>query len=307
MALIPGNRSIHFDKMRRTLLVSALSTASMLEMPSWANQTLQVMRQGPESPDDKRDDYYWQLLDVALKRTIPRWGDYRVVAGPMMNGVRAIEQLEFNKLDIIARTTTQQLEDSLLPIRVPLDKGLLGYRVFLIRRDMQDRLDKVHTLEDLKRFSIGQAEFWADVEILRDAGFKVVTGDHYEGLFSMLLARRFDLFSRSVAEVADELRTRQQQFPDLAIEKELLLSYPMPRYFFVQRAAAGEQLASRIEEGFAMMQKDGSFDNLFNAHKAPFEELLNLKKRRLLHIPNPLLPLQTPLNNAKLWYTPGKN
>jgi hypothetical protein len=46
---------------------------------------------------------------------------------------------------------------------------------------------------------------------------------------------------------------------------------------------------------------------LFNAHKAPFEELLNLKKRRLLHIPNPLLPLQTPLNNAKLWYTPGKN
>jgi hypothetical protein len=266
MAIITDNRIFLFDKMRRAVLLSPLlPTLSLLASPSWANAPLEVIRQGPESPGDKRDDYYWQLLDIALKRTIPRWGDYRIVGAPMMNGLRAVEQLEFNKLNIIARTTAQQLEVSLRPIRIPLDKGLLGYRVFLIRREMQRRLDRVRTLEDLKQFSIGQTDdYWTDVAILRNSGFKVVAGDRYEGLFSMLSAGRFDLFSRSVAEVADELQTRQQQFPDLVIEQGLLLYYPMPRYFFVRRDAAGEQLALRIEDGFNMMIKDGSFDRMFN-------------------------------------------
>jgi len=307
MAIITDNRSFPFDKMRRAVLLSPLlPTLSLLAPASWANASLEVMRQGPESLGDQRGDYYWQLLEVALKRTIPRWGNYRIVGAPMMNGLRAVEQLEFNKLNIIARTTTQQLEVSLRPIRIPLDKGLLGYRVFLIRREMQERLDGVRTLDDLKQFSIGQTDYWTDVTILRNSGFKVVAGDRYEGLFSMLSAGRFDLFSRSVAEVADELQTRQQQFPDLVIEQRLLLYYPMPRYFFVRRDAAGEQLALRIEDGFNMMIKDGSFDSLFNAHKASFEKILNLKERRLFHIPNPLLPDHTPLNNFKLWYAPGK-
>jgi hypothetical protein len=303
MTLIADNRTDQLNKSRRNLLVSTLS---FLTTPAWAGGTLEVMHQGPESVGDKRDEYYWQLLDAALRRTTQRWGDYRVVAAPMMNGLRAIEQLEFNKLNVIARTTTQKLEDSLRPIRIPLDKGLLGYRVFLIRRDMQARLDGVRSLDDLRQFSIGQADFWADATILRNSGFKVVTGDRYEGLFPMLTAGRFDLFSRSVAEVTAELQVRQQQFPDLVIEKRLLLYYPMPRYFFVRRDAAGEQLAQRIEDGFNMMIKDGSFDSLFNARKASFEKVLNLKERRLFRIPNPLLPDQTPLNNAKLWYAPGK-
>jgi hypothetical protein len=302
MPLIIENSPSQIDSTRRRILVS---TVSLLVSQAWAGESLEVMHQGPESPGDKRDEYYWLLLDTALRRTAKRWGPYQIHSATTMNGLRAIQQLQSANLDIVARTTNQKLEISLRPIRIPLDKGLLGYRVFLIRRDMQERLDRVHSLDDLKQFSIGQVQYWDDVTILRNSGFKVAAADRYEGLFPMLSAGRFDLLGRSVAEVAIELQTRQQQFPDLVIEQGLLLYYPLPRYLFVRRDFYGEQLALRIEDGFNLMINDGSFDRMFKVHSAPFEKILNLSARRLFRIPNPLLPAETPLNKSKLWYVPN--
>ena len=287
---------------RRLLLISL----AVFALPASANEPLEVIHQGPESAGDRRNEYFWKLLDAALSATRDRWGDYRMHEGSMMNGLRAVRELQSSQLNVIERSTDQELEKSLRPIRIPLDKGVGGFRVFMIRREFQKQLDQVHTIQDLQRFTIGQSSAWNDSDILSQAGFNVTRGNDYEGLFAMLAAGRFDLFSRSVDEASQELEAHRQHFPDLIIERKLLLYYPLPRYLFVRRDVIGERLARRIEEGFAIMQKNGSFDRLFADYRAPFERTLNLKERRLFRIPNPLLSAETPIKKTELWYDPTK-
>lgn len=283
-----------------------LGAFALLALPGRAAEPLQVVVQGPESAGDNRNDYYWEVLQAALEKTRGQWGDYRLTIGANMNGLRAVEELQQGNLNLVLRSTSLELERTFRPVRIPLDKGLRGYRVFLIRRQLQSRLDQVRTLDDLKRFSIGQHAAWNDVDVLEKNGFKVVKGGKYDGLFGMLANGRFDLFSRSVIEVGDELRSQQARYPDLVVERKLLLYYPLAPYLFVRRDAGGEQLAQRVEAGLHSMLKDGSFDKMFNVLKAPIEQEFNLAGRRLLRISNPLLSPETPLRNSDLWFTPSK-
>jgi hypothetical protein len=292
----------HVNRGRRRLL----GALALVACPALGAVPLRVVHQGPETSGDIRNAYHWDLLRAALETTRAQWGGFDIISGDNMNGLRAVGELQRGKLNLIRRSTSIELERSLRPIRIPLDKGLLGYRVFLIRRQLQARLDEVRTLDDLRRFSIGQHSAWTDVEVLERAGFTVVRGGKYDGLFGMLDSGRFDLFSRGVSEVGAEMREYGKRFPDMVVERNLLLNYPLAAYFFVRADAAGEQIAQRVEAGLASMLKDGTFDRMFDAFKAPLEQAFNLSGRRLLHISNPLLSPETPLKQANLWFVPGK-
>jgi hypothetical protein len=269
--------------------------------------TLEVVRERPEAAGDTRYDHYWQLLARALGITQPHFGPFtlRESTRPMTER-RALEELETgsNNITVLVHGNVADYEQRLLPIRFPLDKGLLGYRVFLIRGDMQSRLDLVGGLDDLRRYSIGQGREWGDVTILRQAGLNVVEGTSYEGLFDMLAAGRFELFSRSVVEVGEELAREKPAHPALALEQHLLLFYPLTRYFYVARSAAGEALARRISEGLERMLKDGSFERMFQAFKSQFERQIGFRDRLLIRLANPLQTPETPLNRSELWYDP---
>ena len=269
--------------------------------------TLEVVRERPEAAGDTRYDHYWQLLALALAITQPDFGPFtlRQSTRPMTER-RALEELETgsDNITVLVHGNVADYEQRLLPIRFPLDKGLLGYRVFLIRGDMQSRLDLVGGLDDLRHYSIGQGREWGDVTILRQAGFNVVEGTSYEGLFDMLAAGRFELFSRSVVEVGEELAREKPAHPALALEQHLLLFYPLTRYFYVARSPAGEALARRISEGLERMLKDGSFDRMFQTFKSQFEQQIGFRDRILIRLANPLQTPETPLNRSELWYDP---
>jgi hypothetical protein len=260
-----------------------------------------------ESATDSQYLYDYELLRLALERTRDSHGAFelRPSTAPM-NQARAADEIVTGggAVTIFARSTSLEHEQRMQPIRVPIDKGLISYRVFLIRSDLRPKLDAVTSLDDLRKFSVGSFVTWADTRILRDGGFEVVTGDSYEGLFRMLVARRFDLFSRSVDEAYREYDERKALLPDMAVDDKLLLYFPTTRYFFVQRSAGGEQLAARVEEGLEHMIRDGSFDAHFRKHKGPLIERANLKSRRVFRIGNPFLSPQTPLQRRELWFDP---
>jgi hypothetical protein len=266
-----------------------------------------VVRPLPEAPGDTRYDYYWQLLVQAMTVTEPEFGPFmlRQAALPMTEP-RALNELETGRgsITVLVHGNVADYERRLLPIRFPLDKGLLGYRVFLIRGEMQSKLDLVAGLGDLRRYSIGQGRDWGDVTILRQAGFTVVEGTSYEGLFSMLAAGRFELFSRSVTEVDEELSREKPKHPEVAMERHLMLFYPLTRYFYVTRSSAGEELARRISAGLGRLLKIGLFDRMFDEFKEPFERHIGFRNRLLMRIGNPLQTPETPLDRAELWYDP---
>lgn len=53
-------------------------------------------------------------------------------------------------------------EKRYLPVRIPIFKGLTGYRLFLMDKAKQSLLRPVQSLEQLRQFSIGQRIGWHD-------------------------------------------------------------------------------------------------------------------------------------------------
>jgi ABC-type amino acid transport substrate-binding protein len=282
-------------------LLLASGTAAMAASP------LIVVHPAPESPGDIRDRYYWQLLDQALRITEPDFGPYMLrQAKDPMKEPRILQEIMSGSgsINVVDHPAAPEWERRLLPIRFPLDKGLLGYRVFLIRKEMQPQLSRVRNLQDLRRYRIGQGQGWVDVTILRHAGFTVIEGADYEGLFDMLASNRFDLFSRGLTEVAAELAMHKAKYPDLVIDEHLLLYYPLTSYFYVGRSPSGRALAHRISVGLERMRRNGTFERMFESFKKPLDKAVGFQGRILIRIDNPLLTPQTPLGRHDLWYNP---
>lgn len=263
---------------------------------------------GPESKGDTRYRYHWSVLKAALDATAKKWGTYALKPAPFMNESRQIVEMQSKRglINTMVLDTTATLEQRLLPVKIPVDKGLLGYRVLLIRDINQANFSRVQTIDDLRRFSIGQGSDWSDTAIFRAAGFNVVTGKAYEGLFGMLEAGRFDAFGRGVTEVLPELAAFSSKAPSMTIENELLLYYPLPVYFWFPKTEEGAQRAMRVEEGMRTILAQGTLDKLFMAEYADTLKKLNLKQRRLLIIDNPLLPKDNPPFNKAWLYDPTR-
>ena len=270
-----------------------------------AAEPMRYIHPPPESNADVRLNYYWELLQAALEETTPRWGPFQITVSPNVVSAARAELLLAGSSDITitVRTTSTDREKTLQAVMIPLDKGLTGYRLFMTKAPTQQRLSQVRTLQDLKQFSIGQGINWIDGDILRNAGFNVVTSPNYDSLFAMLEANRFDLFSRGINEIGMEFNFASGRYSYLTIEKSLMLYYPLPRYFFFSRTKDGERLAHRVEEGLRLLLKNGKFDKRYQAFKRSILVDLQLAGRRIFRLDNPYLSPATPLADRELWDT----
>jgi hypothetical protein len=301
--------------MRKRLRIDTLCWKALASLWLWVAvgasaeittaEPMRYIRPPPESGADVRMNYYWELLQAALDETNTPWGPYTLTSSTrVVNSARAEMLLAAStEITLMARTTSADREVTLLPIRIPLDKGLTGYRIFATKSTLQSRLNRVRSLEDLQEFSIGQGVNWIDTDILRKAGFKVVTGPTYDVLFPMLAANRFELFSRGINEIGMEYAAAKPGFPELVIERKLLLYYPLPRYYFFARTPEGERLAKRVEEGLRLLMKNGKFEKRYQAFKRSILTDLPIAGRRIIRIDNPYLSAATPLAERELWDT----
>jgi ABC-type amino acid transport substrate-binding protein len=268
--------------------------------------TTEVIYPAPESAQDVRYSDLVEILRGALDHTVVRYGPYRLEPSEqIMNEARQFTMLDENSelLNVIWSSTSEAKERNFIAIRIPLRKGLLGYRIALIDKGDQARFDAVQNADDLKKLTVGQGIGWGDVAIYNGNGFHVVVAN-YDQLFPMLAARRFDFFPRGIGEVFHEYEAQKMREPNLAIEQHLLIEYPWPYYFFLNRS--NRALAERIETGLRAMIKDGSLDAIFKKYNSADIERAQLKNRRIIRIDNPLLPKDTPLDDPSLWFDPVK-
>ena len=253
-----------------------------------------------ESEADERDRYPVQLLMLALREA---HSSYELRPHPVfMLQVRAMREVEQGSgLDIVWTMTSKEREQALLPIRIPIDRGLLGWRLLLVEPSAGARFAHVGSLEQLKALRGGQGADWPDTTILRDAGLVVDESARYGDLFQKLAAGRIDYFPRSVQEIWGELDNHRDQ--GFVIEPTLALHYPTAMYFFVNKQRT--ELAADIRKGLDKALRDGSFQALFMQHFGEILKRSKLDRRRVLEMRNPLLPPETPLGDARLWYRPG--
>lgn len=286
-------------KMRLSSLISSM--ALMLSIPALAEVV--VTYPGSESSNDHRFDDLKEILLVALQKTEPDYGPFKLGESPVaMNEARYMAELMQGRgINVVWSSTSVEKEQDLLPIRIPLRKGILGYRISLINKANQGRIDAVQSLEGLRQLKLAQGIGWGDVAIY-EANDIHVTTTSYDSLFKLINGNRADLFPRGIGEVFGEFDERSASHPELAVEENLLIYYPWPYYFFTNRNDT--ELAGRIETGLRRMIEDGEMEAIFLKYNNAAIERARMANRRVIRVENHLLPPETPVDDESLWYSP---
>ena len=258
-----------------------------------------------ESALDARNEYFLAMLELALEKTADQ-GDWTLQpADQVMPQSLALQRLSNNDgIDVVWSMTSIEREKQNRAIRIPLMKGLMGYRLLIIRTEDQQWFRRLQTIDELRELRAGQGHDWPDTEILRANGLAVEGEAEYDSLFSLLQQGRFDYLPRAINEPWEELAARPNM--DLMVEQGLLLYYPTAEYFFVNRQ--NTVLAERLEKGLRLAIEDGSFDKLFREHPINANAFgkANLLRRRIIRLDNPLLPKDTPFADKQLWWPGAK-
>jgi hypothetical protein len=284
---------------RRRLLLGAATTALGSAGSARAvDEPTLVRYPPPEVQPDQRNDYEVRLLTLALAKAGGRFLPAR--AGTSMTKGRAIIELAHggSGLDVLWAMTNPERERLLRPVRIPIDRGLIGWRLCLLRRQDEHLLRGVDSAAALGHFVAGKGHDWPDLRILRANGLSTTAVNSYPALFGMLARGRFDYLPRSVIELGGERGLIERA--NLVLDPYLVLHYPAALYFFVHRERA--DLADALQLGLERAQADGSFEALFRTTHEPQLRAAQLTQRRVIELVNPLLPESAPTQRRELWW-----
>ncbi|KGI78857.1 hypothetical protein [Oleiagrimonas soli] len=285
---------------RRCLLIMLLALVVPLS-PACVHATapLRVIYPRAESQQDARQRYPLEVLRLALARSGVA---YRLQPSrTAMQQARSLRMLASGHgLDVVWTVTTRERERRLRAIRIPIDRGLIGWRVLLVHRGDRARFARIDRVRQLAALRAGQGHDWPDLAILRANGLQVDASATYEGLFQMLARRHIDYFPRSIAEVDGELNSHAGL--PIELEPHLLLHYPSALYFFVRPHNVA--LADAIRRGLERSLDDGSLLRLFHRTYDADLDRLDLARRTILELRNPDFPDDAPLQNTALWFHP---
>lgn len=286
---------------RRTVLRASGAALGLAAAPALAAGMPAIVR-CPRAENDM-DRVNFDLLRLALDKAP---GSYAARAWPLqptrIERKRALLELARGEhLDVAWAVTSIEREAALLPVRIPLDKGMTGWRVALVRQADLGRFAAIEQLSDLARFKAGLGYDWAETAVLRANGLPVVTGNNTERLPAMLAAHRFDYFPRPLRQAWVEVE-QNSRLP-LAVEPHLALHFPAAVYFFVN--PANTELAAVLEQGLRNAIADGSFERKFMESNGPYIQRAALAQRRIFQLQNPSLPPETPLQIRNWWYQPA--
>ncbi|SMF38677.1 ABC-type amino acid transport substrate-binding protein [Alteromonadaceae bacterium Bs31] len=246
--------------------------------------------------------YHVDLLQLVLEKTKEEFGACELT---VLETYQPINRIHLNivgggRFDIVDSTVNPKRDENLLPVRFPIYRGLMGYRVLLIREGDQKRFDKIRTIEDMRSITVGGGFNWFDVKLVKKQNIPTIIASDLETLYRMLPAGRFDAILRGAQEVIiDEVRLHPQ---GQQLEKNLVLAYPLPVNYYMNKTNI--ELAKRIQRGLEIAQQDGSFKKLFDSHRLIQEtmERVKLEDRHFIYMCNPALSKDIPLDKAEYWY-----
>ena len=267
-------------------------------------QTLTV--KVPSRPiNDLDSEYQLKLLELALDRAGQPYKLERVDLN--LNQFTLQQELRKGKtINVFWMGTSSALESALIPVPIPLFRGLEGLRLSFIHGDAQEKFNQVNTLADLRQLKAAQGVGWADNKILEQAGIATYAG-RYSNLFRLINdGDKLDFFPRGLVEIFAERRELAAQYPNLAIEQHLLIRCPFAEFFFV--SPESPKLAKAIQTGQERAYADGSFMTFFHENPRIREALAsaNLEQRVTISLPNPdMTPLLRSIP-AQYWDYPPR-
>ncbi len=302
-------KNIRISLIFRSVIFATLLWSSLLGASASSQLSDAIKIPGARSVYDISYDYYTKLLELALTKGSQSKdaGLEFIDMGRMAEGRALRELIKGENLDVFWFGTDKYKERELNAVKIPLERGLMGFRKFIIHRDSISLFDQIDSLDELRKFVACQGTHWPDTRILQDAGLMVLSSPIYENMFMQVNRKRCDYFPRGYHEGRAELEQRNGLYPDLVRYEDIILHYPLSVYFFTSRNNL--QLAQRIESGLTKAIDDGSFLRHMQSHPMtkhifPVEDWMQV--RRYFHLHNTEMSEATDVKDEKLWFQPAE-
>lgn len=172
-------------------------------------------------------------------------------------------------------------------VKAPICKGLLGWRLMIVARSRESEFSTL-TFEQLKAKRVGVPDTWVDAELFRHNGFDVLEKGSLDEMLNWLADGVVDFITLGANEAHDIL----DQYPELklklAVEMTTSLYYPFPVVFYINPENLA--LAKAVEQGINRAKKEGTLDLLFQTYFGEVITAVDLNRRHVLSLENPLLP-----------------
>ncbi len=276
-----------------TSLLALVSNCSMAAQSS----VRVIVYAKPFQQGDSHQMYQVKLLSAALDKV--GVAHLLVPSETPMLQERALRTIAANDgVDVFWSLTTLEREKQLRPVRFPIDKGLYGWRLLLVKAGHPAM--KIQRLADLQTWILTQGHDWPDTPILMRNNLQVVTSNNFDSMVELVNIGRVSAFPRSALEIWTEI---DQHRLSLSVEPEVVVHYPIALYYFFSKEQ--EQLALQVEQGLELMRQSGEFEAMFQAEYGEALRKSKLSQRRVIELKNPFLPKSTPLDRPELWLQPS--
>ncbi len=247
----------------------------------------EVKISGPQSAGDLSYGYFSTLLQKALASGRGSSQHYILVNQPVLEQSKTITALLNGSRDVLWVGTDKYREQVLRPIKIPLVRGLLGFRRPIVHKGMLAAFNQVSSIVGLSEMVGCQGTNWPDSRILLNAGMTVLLSLDYAQMFALTDKGRCDYFPRAFFEAPVEINRWKETYPNLVLYPDLVLRYPFAIYFFTRKQ--DEALARVIERGLERMIERGQLlahmqSHPFTAHMFPLNKN---GVRRVFELTNP--------------------
>jgi hypothetical protein len=166
-----------FKRRFRIQIYALFTFLSIFPNHVFSQQTVIYPR--PESVTDVRSSYPVALLQKC-EQQFSELFTLRPSKVHTQQG-RSLRQLVADKeMDVVWALTNQEREKTLLPVRIPIDRGLIGWRLLLIKATNEALFNNITSAEQLSKLVAGQGHDWPDVEVLRANHLTVSTSSTYQ-------------------------------------------------------------------------------------------------------------------------------
>ena len=115
--------------------------------------------EAPKSKYDTNHKYYYNLIQSIFSITENEYGKSYFKYKYTYEQGRLFLTLKENKnIDIIWAGISLERDRNFLSVKIPLTKGLLGYRLFIINKKNRKLFDSIKNINDLKKLRACQSK-----------------------------------------------------------------------------------------------------------------------------------------------------
>lgn len=242
---------------------------------------------------ESRQQYERNILKAALEASTQAHGDYTLSedkSALSSDEESAVFRDTNTDLFVTVAGNPKLKHEEKIIVTHPLMKGLLGYRLIIVRHHDLEKFAAIRKQGALKKLSVGIPEGWADADLFRHNGFSVVEGGSFDEIFDLLAAKKFDYVSLGANEIEDVFKNRAEDSGMFNIEPTILLYYPFALVFYIDPEKP--ELAERLRDGLEAIERNGHAQRLFERATGNLIERLELRSRKVFRLENPMLPPQ---------------